>query len=327
MKNFEEFVAGVKACVAEAFPDHDVRIQEVTKNNNVTMTGICAFTKGATVTPTLYLDNYYSRYEELADQSGDDRAFRTVSKDIINVLRNEDGTTVKGFNIDEFTKFKNTKDSIYMILVNNKTNDLSDKPHRELVGEYSILYRYNVPVPEGEGYASILVNNQHVKTWGVEEEDLYQAAIANASKITPIVVEDMEHMMSSLLGFPIIEDESYDNSLEHGTWRTNLSLDTPMYVISNTKRYYGAAAIAVPGVLQEIADVFGCNLYIIPSSIHEVIIVPDNGMTDPYSLSIMIREINDSELKPEEVLGYTLMRFDREQGKLMTVSATADPEL
>ena len=326
MKNFEEFVAGVKACVAEAFPDHEVRIQEVTKNNNVTLTGICAFAKGKTVTPTIYLENYYHRYEELADQ-GDDRAFRTVSKDIINVLRHEDGTTVKEFNIDDFTNFKNAKESIYLILVNNTTNDLSDKPHRELVGEYSILYRYNVPVPESAGYASILVNNQHVKTWGVEEEDLYQAAIANASKITPIVVEDMEHTMSSLLGFPIIEDESYDNSLEHGTWRTNLSLDTPMYVITNTKRYYGAAAMAVPGVLQEIADVFGCNLFIIPSSIHEAIIIPDTGMADPYDLSIMIREVNDKEVKPEEVLGYTLMRFDREQGKLMTVSATADPEL
>lgn len=327
MKNFEEFVAAVKECCTEAFPDHEVRIQEMKKNNNVTLTGISTLAKGQNITPNLYLDNYYSRYEELADQSGDDRAFRTVSKDIINFLRNEDGTTVKGFNIDEFKKFKNTKDSIYMILVNNKTNDLSDKPHRELVGEYSILYRYNVPVPEGEGYASILVKNNILETWGVEEEDLYQAAIANASKITPIVVEDMEHMMSSLLGFPIIEDESYDNSLEHGTWRTNISLDTPMYVITNTKRYYGAAAMAVPGVLQEIADVFGCNLFIIPSSIHEAIIIPDTGMADPYDLSIMIREVNDSELKPEEVLGYTLLRFDRELGKLMTVSATADPEL
>lgn len=91
-----------------------------------------------------------------------------------------------------------------------------------------------------------------------------------------------------------------------------------MKVLSNTKRLHGAVCMLYPGVLKEMADRMGGDFFILPSSVHETILLPDAGEGLNGALRQMIREVNSTKVAPEEVLSDTLYRYDRAMGRVMT---------
>ena len=94
----------------------------------------------------------------------------------------------------------------------------------------------------------------------------------------------------------------------------------PMYVLTNDVKYYGAACILYDGVLKEFAESAGRDLYILPSSVHEVILLPDMGYEDVDMLKKMVCEVNDTQLSPDEVLSDTIYHYDRDTEDISMVS-------
>ena len=95
--------------------------------------------------------------------------------------------------------------------------------------------------------------------------------------------------------------------------------EAQMKVLSNTRRIEGAVCILYPGVLESLAREEGHDLYILPSSIHEVILLPDTGAPSAEELKRMVREVNDTQVAPEEVLSYSLYRYRRTDGRVTIV--------
>jgi hypothetical protein len=303
MKKFEDFVAEIKAAFEAEYPDREVTVCTVTKTNGIKLTGMSLRHKDQELnaSPTVYLEEPYGLY-----QNG--RTIAEIVKDIRRVIDKNGGFA---FDVTRFTDWEKVKEhGLVMKLVSEETNKelLSDTPHRQFCGPYNIIYKYLVGMEDGQG--SITIRNSHMNSWGVSEEDLYQLAIKDDSDVS---ITSMENMMRSILGV-----NQVDSSLKTGDWRDESSLcGVPMYVCSNANRIDGAAVIAIPGVLQEMADVFQSDLYIIPSSIHEVIILPVRIMgNNAPDLVNMIREVNDTEVAPGSVLGNDLMFYDRENEEL-----------
>jgi hypothetical protein len=98
-----------------------------------------------------------------------------------------------------------------------------------------------------------------------------------------------------------------------------LSSGTPMYVLTNKTRIDGAACIVYPDLLDDFAYSIGSSFYVIPSSVHEVILVPAQGMDEAGELKRMIREVNDTQVKVEEILSYSLYYFDKDESKLLKI--------
>ena len=92
-----------------------------------------------------------------------------------------------------------------------------------------------------------------------------------------------------------------------------------MYVLSNKARVQGAACILYPGILKDFAAAIRSDFYILPSSIHEVILLPAQGEEDREALKQMVREVNASQVEREEVLSDSVYYFDREQNKLQVL--------
>lgn len=92
-----------------------------------------------------------------------------------------------------------------------------------------------------------------------------------------------------------------------------------MKVLSNERRIHGAVCMLYPGVLKEMADRIGGDFFIIPSSVHEVILLPDADKGLNEGLKQLIREVNSTQVAPEEVLSDTLYRYDRAEGRVMMV--------
>lgn len=322
MKEMNEFVAAMKAAFEAEFPECEIRTREVKKNNDLTLTGMTAVNPDCNICPTVYMEPAYEKYVERCNEITEGIAFSEISHKVIDSYKEH--IQVDDFDVESYTNFEKTKKSLVFNLVNREKNAelLDSVPHRNITGSYELVYRSIVEEIK-DSTASILVTNSHMGYWGVSEEDLYKAALANMSRLKPVQVIDMQAMVRNIMMNQFgASSENQDNSLETGDWRNIPADELQMLVLSSEDKLNGAAEIAVPGVLQEIADTLDTNFFIIPSSIHEVLLLPDNGAIDPCGLTQMVSEVNENEVKPEEVLGYEVMYFDREIGELSIVGGS-----
>lgn len=83
-----------------------------------------------------------------------------------------------------------------------------------------------------------------------------------------------------------------------------------MYILTNEEKYFGAAALLYPHVLSHISRLLHCNFYVLPSSIHECILVPDSGQFSKKELETMVREVNETQVEDEEVLSQNVYYYD-----------------
>lgn len=142
---------------------------------------------------------------------------------------------------------------------------LEDIPHMEFL-DLSIVFR--CLVPEGEcGVASILIHNVHMKLWDITVEELYRDAAANTPGLEEYEIKDMEEVMCEIMG-----KEDTDGS-GSGACMEAFQDSLPMYVLSNKNRVEGAACMLCPGLIKNFSEKTGSSLYIIPSSIHELLLL------------------------------------------------------
>ena len=90
-----------------------------------------------------------------------------------------------------------------------------------------------------------------------------------------------------------------------------------MYVLSNRNRVEGAACMLYPGLIRGFAEKAGSSLYIIPSSVHELLLLPAEDCGEAAGIRDMIREVNDTQVSDEEILSYSLYYYDREEEKII----------
>ena len=91
---------------------------------------------------------------------------------------------------------------------------------------------------------------------------------------------------------------------------------TYMDVVTNKSKMHGAACVLYPGVLKQLGNRYGSDYYIIPSSLHEVILLPSCNSIDPVELKQLIMEVNRFQLEPEDILSDNLYYFNRKDEKV-----------
>ena len=274
---YELFIKEVKEAVeSKVGTGFDVTVNKVTKNNDLVLDGLVIKATDTNIAPTIYLNGYYERYEDGAMN------LDAVVDSIIDTYNHHNSVT---FDVSTFTDFDVVKNLICYKLVNTASNKklLEDVPHRELF-DLSIVYYVMVAV-EDDATGSILIHNNHLSFWDVTESDLHEYANINTKKLLPVNIKSMFDTLSE-----IIDMEDLPNT------------DDFMYVLTNREKLQGASTILYPDVLSTFADRKNANLWLLPSSIHEWIIVCDDGNMNRETLSEMIQEVNGSQLAPDEVL-------------------------
>ena len=269
----KEVVEAVKNEVGTGF---DVTVNKVTKNNGLTLDGIVIKPADTNIAPTIYLNGYYERYEDGAMDLSD------VVESILDTYNHHNSVT---FDVSTFTDFDAVKNRICYKLVNTASNKklLEDVPHRQLF-DLSIVYYVMVSVEDG-ATGSILIHNIHLNFWDVTENDLYEYANINTSKILPAGIKSMFDTLSEM-----VDMEDLPNT------------DDFMYVLTNKEKLQGASTILYTDVLSTFADKKNANLWLLPSSVHEWIIIPDDGNMNRETLSMMIQEVNSTQLAVDEIL-------------------------
>lgn len=247
--------------------------------------------KGINISPTIYLEEYFHQFRM-------GYPLEQIAKDIVGLYEKirfqnswEDGEKVKDY---EFVK-----DKIIYRLIGREENQelLKEIPYKSYL-DLAIIYYVLLEVDE-YGMASMMVRAEHMDMWKVTEEDLYYRASKNTQELLPYEFAPMRTVIEELLGLGMEEGPA-----------------EKMYILSNEMRSYGAAALIYPDCLRKIAGVVGENFFVIPSSVHETIIVAESEAPGREELGSMIEEINETQVEAEEVLSDKAYYYDRESGKL-----------
>ncbi len=165
------------------------------------------------------------------------------------------------------------------------------------------VFDYHLAEHEEDMNTSVVIYNTHLKIWNKDADQIRQLADQNTPGLLPPAIVGMKELINEMakrLRLPGIAEE-----------------DFPMYVLSNEQRVNGAATLAYPGVLRHFAETMQKNLYVIPSSIHELILVAEYG--DMQDLSNFVRQVNRKELDPKDVLADHVYFYDLKEDQLLAI--------
>lgn len=279
----------------------EVSLREITKNNGVVLTGLTFTKKEINISPTIYLEEFYREYTDGKDM---DKILAEI-KDIYYTGRLEHDV-----DMDFFTDYRKAKERIVYKLVNYEKNEdfLKHLPHRKFL-DLAIVYYYLVDIKEFAN-ATILIHNKHLECWEVGEEELYKHAKINTPTLLKVnfcgMLEVLKEISEEDFFLETFDTKEVDKAVEgENGFLLEMHVkkdETGMYVLSNFSRMYGASAILYEGVLETCAKQLGSNLYILPSSVHEVILIPDEGQVTKEKLEQMVREVNATQVEAQELL-------------------------
>ena len=309
-----------------------ISINHVFKNNGVELDGVVICKKNSKIAPNIYLNGYYEMYK-------DGMSMPNIIEDIIDIYhKSSNSEFIDDLEID--FKYENIKDRIVFKVVNFKNNKemLKNIPFVKFL-DLAIIFQYNVDSSD-EGLASVRITNEHIKAWGISREKLYIIAKKNTPRIFPCVMKNMEEVLKDLVkknqinmfedqlgeGFYNVvreeneyymeADDSENNEIAKVIDNVALNNSFDMYVLTNLYGINGASTILYKGVLSKFANKLMKDLYVIPSSIHEVIIIPKCKEWEASMLKDMVRDVNSTQVPIEDVLANSIYEYNREMNVL-----------
>ena len=301
INSMEVFAATVKEAVEASLGEgYEVNIHEVLKNNSTRLTGLMIKTEESNVAPTIYLEGSFERYK------AGDATLPIIVSEIISVY--ESHKTTMSFDASLVTDFSACKEKICYKLVNADRNRelLSDAPHIIVCDDLAVLF-YILVSNDGEGTATITVRNNISDLWGVSADELFKIALVNTQRLFRGTVKSMASVMMELLADRLDEEgckEFYDMAVSEN--------DVPVYVCTNTSKINGAGVILYENLLKDFAQKVGADFYILPSSVHETLLIPVSDQFDVETLRAMVCEVNMTQVAPEEQLSDQVYLYSRE---------------
>ena len=306
IKTMDVFAQVVKEAVEAALGDgFEVSIHEVLKNNDTHLTGLTIRAEESNIGPTIYLERSFEKYK------AGDAPIPVIVSEILSVY--ESNKAMMFVDAPLVTDFTACKERICYKLVNADRNKtlLSDAPHKMVCDDLAVLFFILVSNDEA-GTASITVRNNMFDLWGVDEDELFNIALVNTQKLFRGNVMSMASVMMELLS-DRMDDE---NAKEFYDMVVSEEDMLPMYVCSNKQRINGAGVLLYANLLKEFAERVGADFYILPSSIHETLLVPVSDQMDVEYLRSMVREVNSTQVAPEEVLSDNVYVYRRADDRI-----------
>lgn len=299
---YEEFKAQVLDKLPEYLPEDIgacITTRTVMSTNDTVREAIILSTGEGSASPVIYLTDIYQ------DACSREMGIEDVCKAISETIMEARETTPE---MEKLTS-QIVPDKVFPALINLEKNEeyLKTIPHRVL-GDLAVICK--IPVSdERMGEGMVTVNESLLKTLGLNEREVYELAHDNLISRNQLKIQGIE----SVLGFMTEHGESklpltFDDL-------SQLSMDSPMYVISNDHQFWGDAMLFAKENIEKLSDAVEASVVFIPSSIHEILAIPEK---DPELLQNCLRMVTDvnSTMDPKEVLSDSIYRYDRERGAL-----------
>lgn len=286
MKNMEEFTNVVlKEIRKMAKEKFEVTTVTKMKNNGIRCTGISVRAKNSNSGLCVFLDELYKKYQDGCMDQHD------IADEIYKQIM-EHQNDCDDMDIVNISEWEQVKVHVYAKLINAEKNkeQLSTLPHRMFL-DLAVVYYLVACDFVNQGIGTVLIHNGLMMTWEQCEETLYQTACENMRTDGNPVFGSMKNILRS-----VAPEKAY-------LWESEgFSLDIGAYILTNGRKHYGASEILDRSTLREIADNIGDHFIVLPSSVHEVIIIASCQNSNYTELADMVREINATEVSVEDYL-------------------------
>ena len=298
IKTKQGFATVIKRALEKAFPYTHIVVTPRTKNNGLHLLGLTICDMEHNMSPTFYLDSFFQDYKHGC-------SLENICNHIINLY--EENKPFDDFPIEVYTAFENVKDRICYKLINFQANrvTLESKPFIPYLDLAIVFY---IPVEVNDLSGTIDITNTLMKSWNISSAfGLFEYAHDNTERIRGLRYGTMQDLMKSVLPKEIVPDELQallDESLP------------PTYVATTTDKLQGACCILYENAMEKFADMIGGSFYILPSSLHEIIMLPSDAETNPILLAQMVREVNATSIDANEVLSDHVYFYDEVRNKL-----------
>lgn len=291
--NYQQFITIVKNKVAQQLnEDISLQVHTALKNNSKERVGLTITDKRINISPTIYLEEYYKQFE-------DGMPISHIVDSIINVYH--EVKFEHDWNIQTVKDFELMHPKIvYKLILANKNELLLQSMPFIAYLDFAIVFYILFEIDES-GTATIPITHELMKIWNVSLDEIEQYAFQNAPQLLPAVFKPMKVVIDELLG----------TKFQHEDCAEEL-----MYVLTNSLKSFGAACILYDGMLDEISKQLGENFYILPSSIHEMIIIPESNSPSRAHLDEMITDVNQTHVAEEELLAEHVYYYNRDTHQL-----------
>lgn len=249
---------------------------------------------GSNIGVNFNIENAFASYEHTGDYEG--------------VLASATGVIVGGLDqipavdVNALMNYEVMKEKLSVEVISADANEelLAKVPH-DRIEDLAVVYRFIMESNE-DGRASILVNNDLIERMGVTHEQLRADALENSPEIRPVVIQGMNEVMKEMMGPEAYEMFGIPDDTEE-----------MMFIATVPDKNSGAGVLAYQDFMDQAAEKIGGDFYVIPSSIHEILLVPDNGEVQAEGLKEMVQEVNATEVSPEEKLSDNVYHYDSKE--------------
>ena len=291
---------------------YSVRQEKVVKNNQIEYQAIVISKNQVRIAPTIYLESYYNDYK-------DGKNLTDIGLDI--VVHYENCKDELDVDINMLTSYEYMRERVYVRVVNTEMNRelLRSMPHIEYGNLSMTIYGQ---LDDGTNqHATMNVVNKHLDIWEVSEDELFQQAISNTKTNKPMVLKKMSEVLMDMLkskldncGYEPNEDDEFDDIVEGAKRCIEESKHTEMYVLTNKSGYAGAVNMLFDDIMSNVIEQIDDDVYILPSSIHEIILVPKGSGSSMEELANIVQSVNGSEMDPKEILSNQVYLYERGAG-------------
>ena len=300
---FQEFTARMTEAVSDLYGDGaEISVQKVSKDNGVTLTGMTIRDKdidrSSTVIPVVYLEPYYEKIQEGVPIH---QLVRMLSE-----TYEEAKQTGRRMDTSAFLSYAEAKGRLFCRLTGKEgTEDrLARMPHEDW---QDLAVTYYVDVPSITGNSGVVqVTDSLLSHWGISEKTLRADAWKNTKEQKPMSIQPLGNVLAGMAG---IGD--------------HMDYQSPLYLLSSPDAVFGAICAAYPEMTETAENTFQRNFYMLPSSVHEFLLLPDDGSTNAADLENMVRAINGTEVDEKDVLSNKVYYCDV---KTKEISLASDHE-
>lgn len=284
----------VKKELEKKAPDYTVREATVVKRNDNVRYGLSIDDNSGRPAPTFYLNEAF-----MADISPEQAADDIIEHFFSNMI--EKPVDMKSSDMIDFS-FEHIKDNLSLRLLDTEMNEMymEEHPTYQIRDGFAYAFAYNLT-----DELSVVITKDMVERYDLKVEALYEKALLN---------EQEDVVLASLDPFGLsISDE------ENNYFRNGEEPEGCLFVLTNKEARFGANAMFYPGILKRIRDLLDEDFYIIPSSVHEVLIAKKSFADKPFAdnaknMRTMLKEGNRDLCSPEEVLAELPFYYSSEEG-------------
>lgn len=289
MNDSSFFSVLTSALSARLEPGTKIIHETILKNNGIRLDSILVLAEDLSYAPVIYLDPLYAHYKAGS-------SMEEICHSVLAMIHRE-----LPFSPDLLLKIQEPqaiKDRIAYRLVSRKGNEelLKDVPWVPFLNMAVIFFLQLDSTANTQ--ITALIHKRLAELWKLSTNELFRLAKKNTPTLFPMSLDTLQDLVSSSLkeGLPAPDDSS---------------LLPTIHVLTNKQGIYGASCLLYENVIKDFAEQMASDIIILPSSIHEVLLIPDSHVFDYESLRQMVQAINAAEVPKEDVLSDEIYLYIR----------------